>query len=1333
MNWKRLSPFAIPPAIRLAVVIAACVVLTSVLLVPDPARLLGWFAIRGSREIYQRTPDWMQHFAAYLLFSVLLQWYAAGKARWFVPMLAGFAIVHAAATEYLQRFVPDRTSDLRDLVVNFAGIASGLLVAHTARLLFETWSLELEPTHAGISPRNVPVLAAEAIVVTEVMRQERVAPTPPASPAACGLSRDAMSISPGELKPPRVLNFGFLGGLCAVGVTLLGTLHVVHGWQVKRHAGSLMELGRKAQADGNLQAARDYFARYVGMRPTDVAAMADYGLLLDKLHGTPQQSRQVFMVYEDVLRADPTREEIRRRQIEIAMEAGRAPDALIHVRVLRQSYPTDGKLDYQAGRCFEELAEYDSAMKSYEQALEHSPDLLDAYARLAWLCQTKLERPARAHKLLDEMVERFRKSPTSWLTRGKFRTEYGSREAALSDLEEAQKLAPESFEVLEASASLAFQRASAARAEGRDAHAQRIVAEARQLLRRGIERHPDQLALPLLLVSMEAHFGSPVEAQRLIEELLKISPKNTQAQLLLADMNIAQGQFEQAKTAIGKLPRTPGTDALRLFLEGRLLMSQHEWKSAIGVLEEGRRITSEASGLMERMDLALAQCHGVTNDDEAQSAAFRRALKTNPVSLPARLGLAAVLLKQQRVKEAIAEFRPLAHLPQVRLQLARLLLVRNLQLPELAREWGEIETLLEQAKQQNDDPVNEVLLRAELLAARGQIESARRVIDDARVSQTDRIEFLIASSRLAEQAGESKQARLAMGQALSLAGDPSQAESLLREAHEKSPSDFATALSLLQHLARHQRLDDARALFQSMLVKQALRKRPHDLAQCHIALGEDEQAIAVYQSLLETQPLDVTALRGLTELHLRQQQLDAAAPLLSRLIDGQATLPPSEVRWARRQLAVILAGRGVRHPALALLDRNEQEGSATTEDQRARAFVLASSPRLADQQAALALLSELDDQSQLLPKDRWLLGRLLDATDQSHEADTHFRTVLAELPNHLDYQAEYVGRLIRRSRLDEAATRLESLPQQPTSFALVSVRVQLAAARGEADSALKTLEAEVASAGDDAARLSQLATLADRIKLHELAERLQRRAAEREPRFVIDWVRALARRQQVSAAFEVCQSEWARLPAEAAAPLALSLLAFAEGRAERLPVLEAKLVKAVEQNPRSTSLLVNLADLRCWQERYGDAEELYRRALRREPNHAAAANNLAWLLALQQRELDEASHLIEKLIGQHGPNPQLLDTRGCVFLALRRAKPALSDFSAANEEASSPAVLLHLALAQAESSDLAAAHATFAQAQRLGLKGDALPPLERPWLKRLEQALSSEQASRRTR
>lgn len=758
MNWKRLSPYAVPATIRLAVVLLVGFVLTYVLLVSDPTRIFRWFPIRTGTAVVTDAPDWAQHFVAYFTLSFLLSWYAAAKARWIGPCLAGGAVLHAMATEFLQRFVPQRTSDWKDLVVNFAGIAMGTLIGRVAMWLLGAEPTNIEPALAmhpqrfpqegrgAYAPRRITLaaidLGANASRLGKVARET----------TSLGMSRGTLTGE--DLRPTRVLNYGFLGGLCVVTGTLLGTIHVVHGWQIQQHASSLMELGRKARANGDLKGAKDYVGRYVGLMPRDIVARADYGLLLDQTGASP---KQVFMVFEDVLRVDQTREDIRRRQIEISMSIGRYSDALAHVRYLRQSGHADATLDFQAARCLEELAEYTDALAAYEATLERDPKLMEAYERLAWLCQTRLDRPEQAKAKLDKLVERFPNTAVSWRTRGRFRAEFGSLIAAQSDMDRALTLDPHGLETQLASARLAYDQAIAAQANGRDAQARKIVADSRQKLQHAIGEHPEQIELRLRLAQLEIHFGSANDARQQIDEAIKLRPRDERAQLQLVELNLEQGRFEEARQAVNQLPRTPQSDALRRFVEGRRHMSQAEWNEAVKELDEARRISTQASGLTERTELALAECHAALGDAEAQTAALRRALKSNPASIPARLGLAACLQRQQKANEAIAEFRPLAHLPQVRLPLLRLLIARNLQMPELARDWVEVERLFDPPPESSDS-AHEKLLRAELMAARGQTDAARQLIADAGLTAAEQAKFWLALAQLAEQSGDTRQA-----------------------------------------------------------------------------------------------------------------------------------------------------------------------------------------------------------------------------------------------------------------------------------------------------------------------------------------------------------------------------------------------------------------------------------------------------------------------------------------------------------------------------------------------------------------------------------------------
>ena len=82
-----------------------------------------------------------------------------------------------------------------------------------------------------------------------------------------------------------------------------------------------------------------------------------------------------------------------------------------------------------------------------------------------------------------------------------------------------------------------------------------------------------------------------------------------------------------------------------------------------------------------------------------------------------------------------------------------------------------------------------------------------------------------------------------------------------------------------------------------------------------------------------------------------------------------------------------------------------------------------------------------------------------------------------------------------------------------------------------------------------------------------------------------------------------------------------------------------------KKNPESPSLPFHLAYVRDLQGRFGEAETLYRLAIRRGRFKATSLNNLAMLLALQKGRGAEALPLINSAIEVAGPRFDLLDTR----------------------------------------------------------------------------------------
>jgi Tfp pilus assembly protein PilF len=149
-----------------------------------------------------------------------------------------------------------------------------------------------------------------------------------------------------------------------------------------------------------------------------------------------------------------------------------------------------------------------------------------------------------------------------------------------------------------------------------------------------------------------------------------------------------------------------------------------------------------------------------------------------------------------------------------------------------------------------------------------------------------------------------------------------------------------------------------------------------------------------------------------------------------------------------------------------------------------------------------------------------------------------------------------------------------------------------------------------------------------------------------------------------------------------------------------------------------------LAILRYQQGKFGDAEELYRRALQQGQANAITWNNLAWILAHFAGKETEALQLVDRAIDWGGPTPALLDTRATAQLALGKADLAITDLNAAiAAEPMSPVKYFHLAQAYQIAKKPDTARAMMRRSEALGLKPDGVDPIERSAFERLASEL----------
>jgi predicted Zn-dependent protease len=290
----------------------------------------------------------------------------------------------------------------------------------------------------------------------------------------------------------------------------------------------------------------------------------------------------------------------------------------------------------------------------------------------------------------------------------------------------------------------------------------------------------------------------------------------------------------------------------------------------------------------------------------------------------------------------------------------------------------------------------------------------------------DRPRAVELARRAAPADGRDYQARLWLAGILESAGRGKEAEELLRRTARDAGTVPDVWEALVQHLVRAQRWAEAAAVLGEVPHHLAPDQVPLTLARCNEALGRWGQAKALFALAAEAAPEDFLALTEAADYHLRRQERPAAATYLRRLLDPAVAAPEPSVAWARRHFALLLAeeaGDDAFAGALALLARN----GPTSEDQRARALVLATRP--AHRRGAIQIL-EAEGERQALPADvRFRLAQLYAAEGDEAKAAAHLLSLLASDGKNPEYLAYYVRTLLRCGQSAEARLWLARLEQ----------------------------------------------------------------------------------------------------------------------------------------------------------------------------------------------------------------------------------------------------------------------------------------------------------------
>ena len=665
----------------------------------------------------------------------------------------------------------------------------------------------------------------------------------------------------------RKINFPFLIGLLALGAATAVGVHLLHGHQVRRNASALLERAQTAEAANDLEKAENELGRYLNINPRDAGAWARYARLLDRKTPTGPERSQVYLVLERAQRDNPKDAELERRCAEVGLELGRFSDARRHLRALLEQgpkdaagKPADAELEDLLGQCDQGESKPSEAEGWYRKAVAHEPGRVEVSNRLARLLRLDA-RPEEADRAIEEMVEANPRSAMAYVYRYRYNVEF-RRNADKADVARALEFGPDEAEVLITAADLARQDDD--------------VAAARKHLESGLQKHPDDPVFYQMSAGVEMAENHPDRAEAVLRRGIAAAPSNVHLKLLLAMALISQEKLDGddgATSWIKRLQKLGLTDGYVYNLEARVAMTRRKWTLAISKFESARSLLAADPAILSVINLQLVECYSHTGEKEKQVAALRRAASGGTTAAAAGRLLAESMESEGRLDEAVKLHASLVEKrPESRLDLVRLLIKKNLRLPQPQRRWQEVEQRLRESEKATPSAVEDLTrTRADLLAAQNRFDEARKLLTTALAEDPRNLNYRLAVAGIARKEAKPSQAVQVLDQAEKDLG-PSLEIQLARLAlwGERGGDEARAAVAKLAESRKHMKPAD-------------LPEYLDRLARTAVRLREPVLAGQYWGELAALQPENLDVLESLFDLALQNKDLAGARELVERI------------------------------------------------------------------------------------------------------------------------------------------------------------------------------------------------------------------------------------------------------------------------------------------------------------------------------------------------------------------------------------------------------------------------------------------------------------------
>ncbi len=564
----------------------------------------------------------------------------------------------------------------------------------------------------------------------------------------------------------KKLNVRLLAILLGIVGVLAVILIAVHYFQQRQHADFFKKKAEVASNTEDLEQlieAQKYYDRYLSLAPNDNEARAELGLLYIRM--AEHDGRflyPAFRTLEKVVREKASRHDIRRKLVDVAMRMYQFGDAKEHLEVLQNHDPTNGEILELLARCQAVDQDYREAGKSYEAAIQLSPDRLESYVNLAYLIrfhgdevlassgvdEDDTDPNEVADGWINQMVEKNPKTAKAYVSRGAYFQRTDRLEEAQKDVTEALRLAPDDEGALLLAVQICLRKGD--------------FDKAREHAESAAKLFPDSPGVYEVLSDIERRAGNPKGARDWLDKGLAATDDDPQLVWQKANMLISDGELESVEPLIEQLrgSNSPYRQQVYIsFLQGRLALAQKEWAKARSLFEQIHTDLAQSSPHLGRqVGRFLVECYLKLGRRDLADSLTRELQKagsgrSTTQSMPLR-----ELLARGQLPAAIAECRELLKRndapPTAWIDLAKLLILQNAQnarLPEPQYNWTEVEQVLDKAAELTPDRVEVPLLRASMRLGQNRRDEAVKLLEDATRQDPTRWAIWDRLARLAQE------------------------------------------------------------------------------------------------------------------------------------------------------------------------------------------------------------------------------------------------------------------------------------------------------------------------------------------------------------------------------------------------------------------------------------------------------------------------------------------------------------------------------------------------------------------------------------------------------